>query len=43
MKYGPDFLSPSEYHICRAKLVNEYYNYLAARTAELVGGAVTRA
>ena len=26
--YGQYFLSPDEYHSCRAKLLNEYYNYL---------------
>jgi glycosyltransferase involved in cell wall biosynthesis len=29
IKYGPDFLSPREYRSCCAKLLNEYYNYLA--------------
>lgn len=29
VEYGPDFLSPREYRSCRAKLMNEYYNYLA--------------
>ena len=29
VKYGPDFLSRDEYYRCRAKLLNEYYNYLA--------------
>jgi hypothetical protein len=29
VRYGPDFLSPREYRTCRAKLLNEYYNYLA--------------
>jgi glycosyltransferase involved in cell wall biosynthesis len=36
IKYGPDFLSPREYRSCRAKLVNEYYNYLAVSL--LLGG-----
>lgn len=36
VKYGPDFLSPVEYRGCRAKLVNEYYNYLAVSL--LLGG-----
>jgi glycosyltransferase involved in cell wall biosynthesis len=36
VKYGPDFLSPREYRSCRAKLVNEYYNYLAVSL--LLGG-----
>ena len=36
VKYGPDFLSPREYSSCRAKLVNEYYNYLAVSL--LLGG-----
>ncbi len=26
--YGQYFLSPDEYHSCRAQLLNEYYNYL---------------
>lgn len=36
VKYGPDFLSPHEYRRCRAKLVSEYYNYLAI--SMLLGG-----
>src|SRR5262245_41928368 len=28
-KYGPNFLSPEEFHGRRAKIINEYYNYLA--------------
>jgi hypothetical protein len=36
VKYGPDFLSPHEYRSCLAKLVNEYYNYLAVSL--LLGG-----
>lgn len=28
-KYGPSFLSPDEYDNCRAKILNEYYNFLA--------------
>lgn len=28
-KYGPDFLTPREFRVRRAKLINEYYNYLA--------------
>lgn len=27
--YGTHFLSPAEYESCRAKIVHEYYNYLA--------------
>jgi glycosyltransferase involved in cell wall biosynthesis len=29
VKYGTEFLSPSEFLRCRAKIVSEYYNYLA--------------
>jgi glycosyltransferase involved in cell wall biosynthesis len=29
VKYGPEFLSPHEYRSCRAKVLNEYYNFLA--------------
>ena len=29
VKYGPDFLKSREYCTCRAKVVSEYYNYLA--------------
>ena len=36
VKYGPDFLSPRECRSCRAKLINEYYKFLA--TSLLTGG-----
>jgi glycosyltransferase involved in cell wall biosynthesis len=39
VKYGSDFLSPSEYRSCCAKLVSEYYNYLAVSLLKRAGGA----
>ena len=29
VKYGPSFLNTDEYSTCRARILNEYYNFLA--------------